>query len=180
MESFIASLLGALIGGFLALIGVYFSHRLELSRQRQQERQMLRAFLQAILAELETCWNRAQVTVNPIIENHPDNQPFESEIFIETDFFTVYHNNSNMLGRINDDQLRQMIVATYTRYKALVETYNSNTRYIRQWKSSGTDYHRQQALGWTIALKNDHKQLKKEIEALLPVLRNAAELTVAS
>ena len=176
MELFIASLLGALIGGFLALIGVFFSHRLELSRQREQEQQLVRGYLQALHTELETCWNRAQVTVNPAIEDLPDNQPFESETFIETDFFTVYHNNSNMLGRINDDNLRKMIVATYTRYKALKETYNVNTRYIQKWKSSGNEYHRQEAIDWAMALKKDHKQLKKELEELLPALRKAAAL----
>ena len=175
MEPFIASLLGALLGGLLALLGVILAHNLQLARQQKQEQKTVSGFLQAILTELDTCWNRAQETVNSVLESHPDNQPFESEVFINTDYFTVYHNNSHLLGRVEDDDLRKMIVATYTRYKALVETYNVNTQFNLKWQETGSDYYRDKTLGWVAALKNDHYKLKEHIEELLPRLRKAIE-----
>lgn len=177
MDQFIPSFLGALVGGFFALLGVLFAHTLQLSRQRKQDQKIVRGFLQAILTELETCWSRAKETVNPLIENLPDNQPFPSEVFINTDYFTVYHNNSQMLGRVEDDDLRNMIVATVTRYKALVETYNVNTQFYLKWKETGDDYYREMTLLWPIALKNDHYKLKEQIEMLLPALRKVGDAT---
>src|SRR5262245_33994746 len=136
MESFVSSIIGALIGGLLALIGVYYGYRLQRLQQQEQRHQTVRGFLQAILTELETCWKRAQETVNPFLENLPDAAAFELEVSIRTDFFTVYHNNSQLLGSVPDDDLRSLIVSTYTRYKALAESYNVNTELLRNYRQS--------------------------------------------
>lgn len=45
MNQFIASLLGALVGGLLALLGVLLAHTLQLSRQRKQDQKIVRGFL---------------------------------------------------------------------------------------------------------------------------------------
>jgi hypothetical protein len=180
MEEFLASLLGALVGGLLALLGVALEHRLQRSREKKLEQKMVRGFLQAMLTELDTCWSRAKETVNPVLESLPHNKPFASEVFINTDFFTVYHNNSHMLGRVEDDDLRQMIVATCTRYKALVETYNVNTQFYLKWQETANDYYRDKTLGWAATLKHDHYKLKEQIEELLPRLRKAIQMMAAT
>jgi hypothetical protein len=197
MEQFFTSLLGALVGGVIALVGVYVAHRLQLSRERTQDEQILRGFLQAILTELETCWSRAEQTVNPVIERLPANAAFEVYVFIDTDFFTVYHNNSHLLGRVSDDSLRELIVATYTQYKALTETYNVNTRFLQTWRESEhmisitaderlKRYYEQKAqrehaelVSWAHALKHDHLQLKQQIETLIQALRKAVDVPTA-
>jgi uncharacterized protein with von Willebrand factor type A (vWA) domain len=198
MEQFLTSLLGALVGGVIALIGVYVAHRLQLSRERTQNEQILRGFLQAILTELETSWSRAEQTVNPVIEQLSPNAAFDRYVFIDTDFFTVYHNNSHLLGRVNDDSLRELIVATYTQYKALTETYNVNTRFLQRWKESEHTvsitadeslkrYYQQKAqrehaelVAWAHALKHDHLELKQQIDKLILALRNAIDVTAAT
>jgi hypothetical protein len=151
------------------------------------------AFLQAILTELETCWDRAKNTSNPAIGSLPPGKAFETEVFIKTDFFTVYHNNSHYLGQVRDDDLRKQIVATITTYKALVETYNVNTQFFLQWQETKylefvtrdkelkryygrkAEYEYEKLRGWATALKRDHFQLKQQIETLLPALRRAIE-----
>lgn len=198
MEQFFTSLLGALVGGVIALIGVYVAHRLQLSRERAQDEQILRGFLQAILTELETCWSRAEQTVNPVIEHLPGNAAFDVYVFIDTDFFTVYHNNSHLLGRVSDDRLRELIVATYTQYKALTETYNVNTRFLQTWRESQhmisttaderlKHYYQQKAqrehaelVSWARALKHNHMELKQQIELLIEALRKAIDETAAT
>ena len=191
MESLISSLIGTLIGGVLALIGVYYGHKLQLSQKERQDQQMINGFLQAILTELDTCWERARDTVNPYIEELSEGIPFAVDVSIKTDFFTVYHNNSQLLGRVNDDHLRNLIVATYTRYKALVESYNVNTELLRDWRQSRhmcavtteedlSKYYFDKAQNEYIQLvvfakllKTDHLLLKEQINDLLPALRKA-------
>jgi hypothetical protein len=116
---FVAALVGALAGGAIALIGVFLADRLQRRRDRAEEQRTVRGLLQAILTELETCWNRAEKASNPAIERLPLGEAFETEVLIKTDFFTVYHNNSHYLGRVRDNDLRAQIVATVTTYKAL-------------------------------------------------------------
>jgi hypothetical protein len=177
---------------------VYVAHRFQLSRERTQNEQILRGFLQAILTELETCWSRAEQTVNPVIEQLSPNAAFDIYVFIDTDFFTVYNNNSYLLGRVNDDSLRGLIVATYTRYKALTETYNVNTRFLQRWKESEhmvsitaderlERYYQQKAqrehaelVGWAHALKRDHLELRQQIDELIRALRQAIDVTAAT
>jgi hypothetical protein len=192
-SDFVASLVGALVGGAIALVGVLWADWLQRRRDRAEEQKTLRAFLQAILTELETCWNRAESTSNPAIESLPAGKAFETEVFINTDFFTVYHNNSHYLGQVRDHGLRTQIVATITTYKALVETYNVNTKFFLQWQESKNlefvtrdeelkryygrkaDYEYEKLRGWAMALRRDHFQLKQQIETLLPALRSAIE-----
>lgn len=191
--NFVSSLAGALVGGVMALLGVFCADWLQLRRAHAEENKVLRGFLQAILTELETCWNRAESTSNPAIERLPAGRAFEAEVFIDTDFFTVYHNNSHYLGHVRDHDLRNQIVATITTYKALVETYNVNTRFFLQWQESKhlevvtrdqemKSYYGRKAAHeyekltrWAAALRHDHFQLKGQIGALLPALRRAVE-----
>ena len=161
MEAFAASLLGAVVGGLLALFGVLVAHQLELRRQQKAERSVVRAFLQAILSELEACKERGDVTIKPAIAAHQEGEPFATETFIETDFFTVYHNNSDMLGRVDNDELRTKIVRTYVRNKALVETINVNTRYWLKWKETNDRYYYDASRGWFSAIRRDTSCLRK-------------------
>jgi hypothetical protein len=192
-SDFLASLVGALVGGAVALIGVFWADRLNRRRDRADEQNTVRAFLQAVLTEVEACWHRAKNTSNPAIESLPPGKAFETEVFIKTDFFTVYHNNSHYLGQVRDDDLRKQIVATITTYKALVETYNVNTQFFLQWQETKylefvtrdkelkryygrkAEYEYEKLRGWATALKRDHFQLKQQIETLLPALRRAIE-----
>jgi hypothetical protein len=135
-SDFITSLVGALVGGAVALVGVFWADWLQRRRDRAEEQNTVRAFLQAILTELETCWDRAKKTSNPALESLPPGKAFETEVFIKTDFFTVYHNNSHYFGQVRDNDLRKQIVATITTYKALVETYNVNTQFFVQWQET--------------------------------------------
>lgn len=191
--NFVASLIGALVGGAMALVGVFWADWLQRRRDRAEEQKTLRGFLQAILTELETCWNRAESTSNPALENLPAGKAFEVEVFINTDFFTVYHNNSHYVGQVRDNALRKQIVATITTYKALVETYNVNTSFFLQWQDTKNsefvtrdeelkryygrkaEYEYQLLCGWAAALRRDHFQLKQQIETLFPALRGAIE-----
>jgi hypothetical protein len=88
-SDFLASLVGALVGDAVALIGVFWADRLNRRRDRAEEQNTVRAFLQAVLTEVETCWHRAKNTSNPAIESLPPGKAFEVEVFIKTDFFTV-------------------------------------------------------------------------------------------
>jgi hypothetical protein len=190
-SDFAASLIGALVGGVLALIGVFIGYWLQRRRDRTEREEALRGFLQALLTELETCWNRASETSNPVIEQLPPGRPLETEMFIKTDFFTVYHNNSHSLGLVRDDELRALIVETVTTYKALVETLNVNTQYylnwletkhmeavaeekdLKQYYGRKSDYEYDKLQRWAAALKHDYYRLKKQIEKLIPALHKA-------
>jgi hypothetical protein len=192
-SDFVASLVGTVIGGAIALVAVFVGDRLQRSRDQVEEQKDIRGFLQAILVELDTCWSRAETTSNPVIESLPPGRAFEAEVFIETDFFTVYNNNSHYLGRVRDDALRRQIVATITTYKALVETYNVNTRFFLQWQETKNlefvtrdeelkryygrkaDYEYEKLGRWAMALRRDHYQLKDQIDTLLPALRSAIQ-----
>lgn len=182
-----SALVGGLIGGLVTLSGVLLAHWLEARRKQREDQETVRGFLQAILTELETNWNRYYSTAAPILEGLADGEAFENEVFIRSDFFTVYHNNSHLLGQVRDDRLRGMIVATYVRYKAFVDGFNVNTAYLENMKSSrhmfamtGEAYYQQKAewerlqlSAYAAYLKEEHLHLKQEIGQLVDGLRRA-------
>ena len=134
LESFLSAGLGAFIGSALTLVGVYWSHRLEVQRQEKKEADQLIGLLQSFHDEIETIWESYHGNAGAQIEALEDGHPFLMYWPITQDYFTVYNANAFFIGRIKDHDLRKAIIATYTKARGLIDTFRMNNDFVQKYE----------------------------------------------
>lgn len=104
--------------------------------------------------------------------------------------FTVYRENSHLLGKISDADLRKAIIVTYTQAKGILDTYSLNNRFIQEYerwlylfRETGQQIHQQTANAllqvltkMAQQLKTAHNELKEQVEEVLRKLRKTGVL----
>lgn len=193
--SSISSICGALIGGFLAgyfaLKATNKAHQNNLLIQKKNEENVLKGVLQALHDEIETLIERYQETVGSHIESLEAGKPFLSYYPIFSDFFTVYNSNAILIGKINDNDLRRLLVKTYVLAKGLVDSYRMNNEFIQKYeyldalfKETNNEAHKLQSLAYyaalvsyAVTLKQLHNEVKKNANDLLRALRKQGVLS---
>src|SRR5208337_2329380 len=137
-DYFIPSIIGALVGGGLtgtaALLAARNAHKYNLEIQEQNQQRILKAYFQAIHDEIETLWDHYRDSVGSQIESLPKDQPFLFYYPLTQGYFTVYTGNASLLGHIDDNDLRKAIVTTYTKARAMVDSYRMNNDLLHQWE----------------------------------------------
>jgi hypothetical protein len=158
-----AAVWGGISGGFFAVVAVIVQSWLVRRETKAAERKMLISVLQAILEEIQTVWDRYMQTMGGTIGNHPQGQPFMSTYAVGFDYFTIFHSNAFLIGRIDNVELRRLIVQTYTHAKGLIDSYRLNNSLLEK--------HAQ-----TIALAQIGMQPSLVVQAQLQTLAQYADL----
>ena len=164
LSSFFANNTGSIIVGILTLIGavlgVHFTNRSNQKAENNRIKTETKAFLQAILTELNILWKvyeEEEDSLGKFLENNARFQRF-IEIIIPSDiYFIIYKSNANSLGKINNDELRKLIVSVYIHIN---EMYNSFGSYVNLLKTLPADKDKQ--VSYLEKLKKPHVELKKE------------------
>jgi hypothetical protein len=133
----VASAIGALIGGGIALLGVKSNHRFDLRKQTKIEEDALQNLYRAIRIEFSEIWKAYNdLGAGANIERLKDGEALMDEFGAMRDHFTVYRNNSNLIGRIPDEQLREFIVKSYIGAQVLIDAYNDYKELLTNFKRS--------------------------------------------
>ncbi len=181
-----AALLGGALTGIFTLLGVIIAYHLARRSQSKQEQAVINGFLQAVLDEIETLWQRYMDGMGVKVESLN-----EGEILpiypVLNDYFTVYHGNAFLLGRVQDDDLRKAIVTTYTGAKGLLDSFGMSNVIIQKAEAAydafgvtNTDFYKakadaefNRAAQYAVAVKKSHNETKKHVSELLRELRKA-------
>jgi hypothetical protein len=188
LNSFSAAIIGAITGGLIAglfsLISTRKAHENQQKLAEINESKIISGLLQAIHDEIETVYERYQEAMGARLESLPENQGLTFYYPLVSDFFTVYNGNSFLIGRIPNNDLRKQIVKTYTLSKGMVDSFRMNNDLLSKYEYSEKLYsetqsqvHKDHAIrhyaslvDYAKSLKELHKSLKTEINALLRVL----------
>jgi hypothetical protein len=122
----IAAIWGGIAGGFFAVAAVLVQNWVNRIEQRRAERRILIAVLQAIQDEIESLWDRYMQTAGGIISNLVANTAFTVYYPVGFDYFTIFSGNAFLIGRIENTELRKLIVQTYTHARGLIDSYRMN------------------------------------------------------
>ena len=133
MSDALIGFIGAIIGGICTLIGTLMINNHAKKEAKRTEEESIKAFLQAIEAELTTLWDLYFQGAGIFLESTEEGKPFLYHYIVEQDYFIIYNKNSNFLGKIQDELLRKQIVLTYTKAKAIVDSYSLNNKIIDQY-----------------------------------------------
>jgi hypothetical protein len=186
--TFIITLAGAIVGGLIAgyysLRATREAHRHQKILAEENEKLIISSLLQALHDELETVFDRYQEGMGHRVESLGDQQPLAFYYPLVSDFFTVYHGNSFLLGRIKDNDLRKNIIKTYTLAKGMVDSFRMNNDLVQKvehWESIYAEtqltahLHKYQVqyqslIDYAKTLKEMHYDLKNNVKSTIRML----------
>jgi hypothetical protein len=135
--TWIVALVAAIIGGIMMLLGVLITHCLDLRKQRKIDEKSLQNLYRALLLEFSNIW-KSYIDFGPgiHIEKLNEGKPLLDDFGAIRDHFTIYTSNSNMIGRIPDEQLRDFIVKSYIGAQMLIDMYKDYKTLLINFKRS--------------------------------------------
>lgn len=130
-SSFVASLLGGVLGFLGATVGANLSNKAnERNRKIESCERKIREF-SAVKCEidylLERYWN---VYGNEIV-NTKEGMPIREFSLSKGEYFVVFSNNSSCVGDIKSESTREAIIKTYILAKAIIEEFEENNKIIK-------------------------------------------------
>ncbi|MDX1922408.1 MAG: hypothetical protein SFW65_04695 [Alphaproteobacteria bacterium] len=186
--------IGALVGGLLSLAGTYISNSLQANNSKKAEEKLIMGLLQSIHDEVETLWELYMNGVGANLEALAERQPFLFFWPITQDYFTVYATNAFLIGRINNHDLRKLIIAVYSRSRGLVDSFRLNNDMVQKrqnclmiFAETKNPVHQQQGMAFEAALseyaakiRKSHFEVKALTSDLLRALRKQGVLSPSS
>jgi hypothetical protein len=134
MNDLFSGFIGSLLGGLLALAGTWWAGQIQRRQAREAaeraERELISGFLGAIEAELSVLAERYTARLRPALASVPDGGIFNFAWPIRHDYFTVYVANAGLLGRLPDEELRTLIVRTYTFARGMLDSLALNSEMV--------------------------------------------------
>lgn len=175
---------GGLIAGYFSLTATREAHRHQKTLAEENEKLIISSLLQAIHDELETIFDRYQDSMGNRLESLNDGEPLYFYYPLVSDFFTVYHGNSFLLGRIKDNDLRKSIIKTYTIAKGMVDSFKLNNDMVHKadhwelvYSETQLPIHRDRFNSqchslavYAKSLKEMHSELKSNVKSTLRML----------
>ena len=129
-QTLLVTVVGALLGGgltgYFALQASDKSHVHALDLQKQNQKKIVMAFLQALHDEIETLWETYQSAVGFQLEALQDGYALLVYYPVTQDYFNVYSTNGFLIGHIEDADLRKLIVQVYSKSRGLIDSYRMN------------------------------------------------------
>lgn len=173
-NSLVSALSGSLIGGMFVLIGVGIKEYLDKKRDKQKVKNIIKG----ISIEINTIWDMYINRVGTLLEELSDEEMFGYIYPINQDYFTVYSNNADLIGSIENKNISNSIIKIYTMAKGLIDSFQLNNQMlekVEEYENTNNElkYTYEDILRkYSANLKKLHYDLKKEIEILDTLLSN--------
>jgi hypothetical protein len=136
MTASIADIAGIIQGvGSLAAVGAaVWIYARQYQDRRADDENETRAFVEAIREEVLAAWDGYCIEVHPLLQALPVGQHFDLVYPVLTETFTIYNNGASMVGKINDVQLRSIVVKTYALARSLIYSFQLNNSMLTEYK----------------------------------------------
>lgn len=118
---FAGVIIGAILGGLATFLSTHQAYKNNINLEKQKEKLIERSVVLSISEELQSLICSYQEEMDKLYQNLPDNEFLDSSYSITQDFMTIYQNNANKIGLIEDDELRALIIKSYTYFKRYIE-----------------------------------------------------------
>jgi hypothetical protein len=185
MNALLASLIGGFIAGLFSIIAVRTAHKYDLEKEKQREDALIKTFLLAIYEELETVWERYIGTIGEDVEHISENKPLAYYYPVTEDYFKVYNENCSLIGKIDDNRLRKLIIVTYTQAKGLLDSFRMNNNMLQKYESVEFSYRQTghpeikgqvklqlaSLVKYAQGIKKQHCEVKKNVSVLLNIIK---------
>ncbi|WP_429078278.1 hypothetical protein [Aeromonas veronii] len=126
--SVISSLIGAVIGGLMTRNATINATNMANEHQQKlikdADEAILTGFIWSIHDEMKSLYSRYNETAGALLRNTPPNQMLAIKYRVDHDYFSVYHSNSSLIGKVSDHELRSDIINAYTIAKSILDSYS--------------------------------------------------------
>lgn len=191
INSFGSAIIGAIVGGILtgvfSLIATKQAYNYQKSQTKHNDSILINSLLQSINDEIETVFEQYQNTIGNSIEDLKEDEPLLFFYPIHSDYFPIYNNNCNLIGRIPNHTLRKQIIHTYTLAKSITDSFRLNNELVSKFESAKKLYeqtlvqahqlqayaHQKVLINYAKVLKDSHNNLIKEVNNCLILLKNS-------
>jgi hypothetical protein len=103
------------------LIAVWVFHR-QNEAALEQDASETRAFVQAIRTEMDVIWLGYSRGVRPHLDKLPQNDGLRIHAPLHAEALIIYSNSPGRVGKIDDEQLRDLAVSVYARMRGIIYT----------------------------------------------------------
>ena len=187
------TIIGVIIGGTVAILAAVYSVREshKLSEQATIKREELHELgvLQAISDEMETIKEVYKKTIGDEFEKFKDGELFNMIWPVNQNYFTVYENNAEFIGKIKNNSLRKEIVSTYTVAKSVIDSFCFNNTLVQKFEVEyylfeetknpinqlKMNVYHKSLVDYAAKLKKGHTILKTKISELLQLITEELE-----
>ncbi|HEM7800219.1 MULTISPECIES: hypothetical protein [Burkholderia cepacia complex] len=122
------------VGSLLAIIAAIGIYTKQYKDKQADDANETRAFVEAIREEVQAAWDGYNAEIHPALLALPDGQPFNVVYPVSTETFPIYQNGASMVGKIDDPELRRIIVKTYSLARGLISTFQLNNSLLAEHK----------------------------------------------
>lgn len=133
-NEFLGAIAGSLVGGAIALCGVWLTFWQQRKAKEYAELQATHNLLMSIQDEINALLLMYQTSVRESLLALQDGQPLMIVWPVTHERFSVYEANAAALGAIADDDLRSKIVRFYIMVSGLIATFKFNTELIGRFE----------------------------------------------
>lgn len=187
-DPFLSSVSGAIIGGLItgifSICAVIFTNKHNMEALATKDAKVLRGLLQALHTEIDCVFEHYKKTVGEYLENTPNENKITFYFPISSDYFTVYNENASMIGRIEKDKLRELLVETYVKAKSLIDSFKMNNELLSKYEQLNAQANRTNSSvdqdgvkqrchelnSYGDRIRNSHSEMIKCVDELLQLL----------
>jgi hypothetical protein len=181
----IPGLIAGLVTGACMWVALWLQHKHERDIHTQKEDAQVKAFVHAIMVEVETLWAAYYEGAGKRLEALEKGKAFMYFYPISQDYFTVYNGSAFLVGKIEHARLRRAIVETYTKARGLIDGFTLNNDMVQKWNhldlmrqdsQNPTLIHmmwmqEQSLVHHAVKLREIHRQTKESLEHLLLIAK---------
>lgn len=127
--------------GSLVAIGVaiwvsYWQHERQQLRDREREDEEVSNMLFSLRDEIEVLWQITEQKVGIALCKSPPGTAFLYKWPVPDSPFVVYDGYKDRIGKVRDHELRKLIVVTYARAMALLQSFKMNNVLVEDYDSA--------------------------------------------
>lgn len=126
------SLIGALVGGFFALLAVMVAAHFSKKQAREDRRAVVVGGVRALWQEMTVNFNRYEQILGPVIRGIGPDEVLTVNWPVHSDYFSVYAANAGLLGELEDDALAGEIIEIVAAAKGMIDSLRLNVTMIEE------------------------------------------------
>ncbi|MGG1947054.1 hypothetical protein AB1286_19930 [Trinickia sp. NRRL B-1857] len=128
------------VGSLLAIIAAVWIYAKQYEDKKAADVAETRAFVEAIRDEVRATWAGYCIEIHPAVTALAPGKYFNMIYPVSTDGFSIYNNSAHMVGKIDDPQLRSLVVGTYVQARGLINSFLLNNAMLAEYKSLARAY----------------------------------------